>query len=131
MSTEEAEGVDDPGGISIPPPLQKTPAHVHAVTAAERGTDGTIEAAQEALVVGAAAPVQDPGGAATAVATALLAARPAPPKDPHADEVPGVEGTVTHTAETSTALESTAPSPHAHLHHEALTATPIHPAHSL
>lgn len=127
----EAEDVDDPGDINTLLPPQKTPAHVHAATAAGRGTGGTIGAAQEALVAGAAAPVQDPGGAATAEATALSAARPALPKAPLADEARGVEGTVRHTAEISIALASTAPSHHAHLHPEALTATPIHPAHRL
>lgn len=126
----EAEVVDDPGDISTPLLLQMTPAHVHTVTAAGRGTGGTTGAAQEALAAGAAAPVQDPGGTATAVATALQAAPPAPPKAPHADEPPGVEATLTHTAETLTALASTAPSLHVHLHQEALTATLIHPARS-
>lgn len=127
MSGEEAEVVDDPGDISTPRPPQKTPAHVHAATVVGRGTGGTTGAAQEALVAGAAAPVPDPGGAATAAATAPPAAPPAPPKALLADEVPGVERTVTHAAETSTALASTAPSLHVHLHHEALTATHIHP----
>lgn len=131
MSAGEAEDVDDPGDISTPPPPPKTPAPVHAATAAERGTDGTIGAARGAPVAGAAAPVQDPGGVAIAVATALPVAHPVPPKAPLADEVPGVERTATHTAETSSALASTAPSLHGHLHHEALTATPIHPAHRL
>lgn len=125
-----AEGVDDPGDISTPLHPQKTPGHVHAATAAGRGTGGTIGAAQEAPVAGAAAPVQDPGGAATAEATAQPAAPPVPPKALLADEAPGLEGTLTHTGETSTALASTAPSLHVHLHHEALIATPIHPAHS-
>lgn len=131
MNGGEAGGIDDPGDISTHLPPQKTPAHVHAATAAERGTDVTIGAAQEALVAGAAAPVQGPGGAATAVATALPAAPLVPPKDPPAEEAPGVEGTVTHTAETSIAHASTDPSLHVHLHHEALTETPIHPAHRL
>lgn len=132
-STSEggAEDVDDPGDISIPLPPQKTPAHVHAAAAAGRGTDGTIGAAQEARVVGAAAPVRDPGSAATAAATALPAAPPAPLKALLADEAPGLERTLTPSAETSTALASTAPSLHVHLHHEALTATSIHPARSL
>lgn len=131
MSAGEAEDVDDPGDISTPLPPLKIPAHVHAATAAERGTDGTTGAAQGAPVAGAAAPVQDPGGVAIAVATVPPVAHPVPPKALLADEVPGVERTVTHTAETSSALASTAPSLHGHLHHEALTATPIHPAHRL
>lgn len=129
MSGGEAEDVDAPGDISIPLPPQKTPAHVHAATAAGRGTGGTIGAAQEAPAVGAAAPARDPGGAATAAAPP--AAPPAPPKAPPAGEPPGVGWTVTRTAETSTAPASTAPSLHVRLHHEALTATPIHPARRL
>lgn len=131
MSGEEAEVVDDPGDISTPRPPQKTPAHVHAATVAGRGTDGTTGAAQEALVAGAAAPAPDPGGAATAAATAPPAAPPAPPKALLAGEVPGVERTVTRGAETLTAPASIAPSLHVHLHHEALTATHIHPARRL
>lgn len=131
MSGGEAENIDDPGDISTLLPPQKTLAHGHAATAVGRGTGGTTGAAQEALVAGAAAPVQDPGGAATAEATALQAAHPVPPKAPLADEARGVEGTVRHIAETSTALTSTAPNHRAHLRHEALPVTPIHPARRL
>ena len=132
MSEGGAEDADD-RGENTPLPPQKTPAHVHAATAEGRGTGGTIGAAQEAPAAGAAAaaPVQDPGGAVTVEATALSAARPAPPKDLLTGEARGVEGTVRHTAGTLTALAFTAPSHHAHLLHEALTATPIHRAHRL
>jgi len=126
-----AEDVDDPGDISTPLPPQKTPAHVHAATAAGRGTGGTTGVVQEAPVAGAAAPVQDRGGAATVVATAPPVAPPVPPKAPLTGEAPGVERTVTHTAETSTALASIAPSLHVHLRHEALIVIPIHLAHRL
>lgn len=130
-SEEEAEDVDDPGDI-VPPLLpQKNPDHVHAVTAAGRGTGGTIAAAREAPAAGAAAPARDPGGAATAEATAQPAAPPAPPRALLVDELPGLEWKPTHNAETSTARASTAPSLRVHLPHGALTATPIHPAHSL
>ena len=131
MSGGVAEDVDDPGDISTPLPPQMTPAHVHAATAAEKGTGGTIAAAREAPVAGAAAPARDPGGAATAEVTVLPAARPVQPKAPLTDEAPGVEGTATHIEGTSTALASTAPSLHGHLRHEALTATPIQPARRL
>lgn len=131
MSGGEAEDIDDLGDISTPLRPQKTPARGHAATAAGRGTVGTIGAAQGAPVAGAAAPAQDPGDAATAAATALPAAPPVPPKAPHAGEFPGDEGTVTHNAETSTALASTALSLHDHRHLEALTATAIHPARRL
>lgn len=129
MREGEVEDEDDPEGISTPRPPQRTPAHVHAATAAGRGTVGTIGAVLGAPVVGAAAPAQDPGDAVTAEAAAQAAAPPAPPKAPHADEAPGAEQTVTLTAETSTAPTSTALSPHARPHHEALTATHTRRAH--
>lgn len=123
------EDEDDPEGTSTPLPPQRIPAHVHAATAAGRGTVGTTGAVPEAPVVGAAAPAQDPGDAVTVEAAAQAAAPPALPKAPRADEAPAVEQTVTLTAETSTAPTSIALSPHAHLHHEALTATHIHRVH--
>lgn len=128
MTAGVAEDVDDPGGISTHLPLQKTHAHVHAATAAGRGTDGIIGAAPEAPAAGVAALVQDPGGGATVVATALLAAPPVQIKGLLTGEALGVERIVTPIAETSTARASTAPSLHGLLLHEALTATPIHPA---
>lgn len=129
MSAGVAEDVDDPGGISTRLPLQKTPAAlVRAATAAGRGTDGTIGAAPEAPPAGAAAQVQDPGGGATVVATAPPAAPLVQTRALLTGEAPGVERTVTRIAETSTVHASIAPSLHALLHLEALTATPIHPA---
>lgn len=120
---------DDPGDISTPRPHPKTLAPVHEATVAGRGTGGTIGAALGVPAVGAAAPAPGPGDAATAAATAPPAAPPAPPKAPRIDEDPGVEGTATRTAETSTALASTAPSLRVHLHHEALTAIRTHRVH--
>lgn len=128
MSGGAAGDEDDPGDISTPLLPQKILAHVRAATAAGKGTGGIIGAAQEAPAVGVAAPVQDPGDEATVVATVLRVGHPVQTKVPLTDEVLGAEGTVTHIAETSTALASTAPSLHVHLHREALTATPIHPA---
>lgn len=120
---------DDPGDISTHLPHLKTLVHVHEATVVGRGIDGTIEAALEVPAVGAAVPVPDPGDAATAVATVPPAAPLAPLKAPLIDEEPGVEGTATHTVETSIALASIVPSLHVHLHHEALTAIRIHRVH--
>lgn len=120
---------DDPGDISTHLPHLKTLVHVHEATVVGRGIDGTTEAALEVPAVGAVVPVPDPGDAVTAVATALPAAPPTPLKAPLIDEEPGVEGTVTHTAEISIALASIVPSLRVHLHQEALTAIRIHQVH--
>lgn len=129
MNEGEAMDTGDPGDINTLLPPQKSPAHDRVVTAEGRGTGGTIGVAQEAQVAGVTALVQDHGGAATAEVTVLPVAHPAPPKAHLTGEARGVGGMMRHTAETSTALASIAPSHHTHLHHEALTATPIHPAH--
>lgn len=130
MNVGKAEDAEDLGDMSTLLPPQRTLAHVPAATAEGRDTGGIIEAVQEVLAAGAAAPAQDHGGAATAAATALPVGHPALPKTLLADEARGAEEIVRQTAGTSTVLASTALSLPAHLHHEALTVTPTHPAHS-
>lgn len=74
---------DDQEDTSTRPHLLKTRALAHAATAAGRGTGGTIAAAPEAPVAGAAAPALGPGDAATAAAVALPVALHPPLKAPH------------------------------------------------
>lgn len=129
MKGGAAEGGDAPEGVSTPPLPLRTRVLAHAATAVARSTGDTTAAAPAAPAAGAAAPAVGPGGAATAAAVVLPAAPRPPIKAPHIVEGAGAELTVTHTAETLTALASIVPSRHGQPPHEALTATHIHPVH--